>query len=110
MLQPYHSKSFPQGLSHPLRETLPTGNNFGGSNLITLPSKIFSPTEIVSNFVSIGRKSSELLIQLLSLILVTIWFWCLLGAVNIALRWGKKIDTITVHKPVRATFMGTLTS
>jgi hypothetical protein len=109
MLQPHHPKLSHQELSH-TRQMLPTGNNFRGSNLRTLPSTRFTPAEIFSRFVSIAGKSSELLIQLLSLILVTVWFWGLLAVVNIALSWEKKIGTITPQKPERVPFLGTLTS
>jgi hypothetical protein len=109
MLQPHHSKLSHRGLSH-TQEMLPTGNSFGGSNLSTLPSTRFTPAKIASNLVSFAGKSSELLIQLLSLILVTVWFWGLLAVVNIALGWEKKIGTITPQKPERVPFLGTLTS
>jgi hypothetical protein len=102
MLQPHHSK-----LS-PLQQVLPTGNNFGGSNLNTLPSKRFIDGEIWSSFVLFIRGLGSLSIQILSLILVTIWFWCVLAAVRIALGWEKKIDPITAQKPERVPFMGTL--
>jgi hypothetical protein len=110
MLQPNHSKLSHQGLRYLHRKPLPTGNNFGGSNLSTLPSTRFTPAEIASIFVLLAGKSSELLIQLLSLILVTVWFWGLLAVVNIALAWEKKIGTITPQKPERVPFWGTLTS
>jgi hypothetical protein len=95
MLQPYHSKLSHQGSSYPRRQILPTGNNFGGSDLNTLPSPRFTRSAIVSSFVLLTQKSSELLLQLFSLILVSIWFWCLLAAVGIILRCESKIDTIT---------------
>jgi hypothetical protein len=109
MLQPHHSKLSAPGLSHPRQEMLPTGNNFGGSNLPVLPSKISTPVDLVSRFVLIAQELSELSIQLFSLILVTIWFWCLLAAVRIAFGWERKID-LTLPKPERVPFMGTLTS
>jgi hypothetical protein len=110
MLQPHHSKLSHQGLSYLHGKPLPTGNNFGGSNLSALASTRFTPAGIASSFVLLAGKSSELLIQLLSLILVTVWFWGLLAVVNIALGWEKKIGTITPQKPERVPFMGTLTS
>jgi hypothetical protein len=109
MLQPYHSKSPHPGLSHPFSEMLPTGNNFGGSNLNPLPLKISTPTGVISIFVSIVQKCSEFLIQLFSLILVTIWFWCLLAAVGIAFGWDRKIDNLKSRQPERVPFPGTLT-
>jgi hypothetical protein len=109
MLQPYHSKSSQQGLSHPHLKTLPTGNSFGGSNLYILPSKRFIPIGLGSRFVLIAQELAELSIQLFSLILVTIWFWCLLAAVSIAFGWERKIDPIRLQKPDRVPFMGTLT-
>jgi hypothetical protein len=109
MLQPHHSKLSHQELNHPHRGMLPTGNNFGGSNLSTLASTRFTLAEIPSIFGSVAEKSSTLLIQILSLILVTIWFWGLLAAANIALGLAKKIDTIAAPKPERVPFMGTLT-
>ena len=109
MLQPYHSKLSHQGLSHPHGQMLPTGNNFGGSNLNTLPSTVFTLAEIPRILGAFAEKSSTLLIQVLSLILVTIWFWGLLAAVNIILSLEKKIDTITSQKPEGVPFWGTLT-
>jgi hypothetical protein len=109
MLQPHYSKLSHRELSHPQRRLLPTGSNFGGSNLNALPSARFTLAEIISKLALFVEKSSELLIQLLSLILVTVWFWGLLAVVNIALRWEKKIGTITPQKPVRVPFLGTLT-
>jgi hypothetical protein len=110
MLQPHHSKLSHQELSHLHRQMLPTGNSFAGSNLLrTLPSKRFTPNEFASRFVSIVQELSELSIQLFSLIVVTIWFWCLLAAVRIAFGWDRKID-LTFRKPERVPFMGTLTS
>ena len=109
MLQPHNSKLSHEGLRYPLRQMLPTGNSFGGANLTTQPSKIFTPADLLSNFVLLSQKSSELLIQLFSLILVTIWFWCLLAAVRIVFGWERNIDTITSQKPERVPYMGTLT-
>ena len=109
MLQPHHSKLSHPGLRHSHGQMLPTGNNFGGTNLNTQPSKRFTPAEIIGNFGSITEKSSTLLIQILSLIVVTVWFWGLLAAVNIVLGLEKKLNTITAQKPERVPFMGTLT-
>jgi hypothetical protein len=99
MLQPHHSKLSHPGLRHSHRQMLPTGNNFGGSNLINLPSKRFTPAEIISSCGAITEKSSTLLIQLLSLIVVTVWFWGLLAAVNIVLGLEKKINTSQQKNP-----------
>jgi hypothetical protein len=109
MLQPHHSKLSLPGLNHLRQQILPTGNSFRASNLLdTLPPKRFTLTEINSNFVLFTQKSSEVLIQLFSLILVTIWFWCLLAAVGIAFGWERKIDGITLRKPERVPLLGTL--
>ena len=86
---------------------LPTGKSFGGSNLNTQPSKIFTPADLLSKFVVLMQKSPELLIQLFCLILVTVWFWCILAAVRLAFGWERKIDAIT-QKPERVPFTGTL--
>jgi hypothetical protein len=110
MLQPHHSKLSHRELSHPCREILPTGNSFCGSNLLhTLQSKRFAPADLVSNFVLLNQKSSESLIQFFSLILVTIWFWCLLAAVTIAFGWERNIDTIKARKPETVPKKGTFT-
>jgi hypothetical protein len=64
------------------RQILPTGNNFGASNLDILPLRRSSQaiaTPTISNYLIFAPRLSLLAIQILSIILLVIWFWCLLA-------------------------------
>jgi hypothetical protein len=78
-----------------VQKPLPTGNGFGGSNLkIDQLSECVFP--IVSSSVSFSdcpvpseiKQSSPLVIEVGKIVLLALWFWCLIGADFCADRIG----------------------
>lgn len=87
MLQPRSSKLSSFITNLPVRQSLPTGKGFGGSNLdrdrgveLSLPiaSKAIS-IETSPQPVVTGSKSL-LIVEFGKIVCVGLWFWCLLGA------------------------------
>jgi hypothetical protein len=88
MLQPrdYRLPAFAQ---NPLvRQTLPTGNGFGGSSLLEFrPERdlIFPIVSSSATFVDLPpsiciQQSSPLIVEVSKIVLLALWFWCSIGA------------------------------
>jgi hypothetical protein len=95
MIKPRHSRLRPLATSVRIQRNLPTGSSFSGSSLsIIQPEKlVFS---IVTDAVSISEdpklasipqsggyaneQQSPLVIEVGKILVVAIWFWCLIGA------------------------------
>lgn len=103
MIQPRYSRLSSHSSSPMFRRNVATGRGFGGSSLKLnqSPELVFS---IVSNSVSISEykildcetKTSLFVIEAGKIILVAIWFWCLIGAnfcfdgLNTILNYGTQ--------------------
>jgi hypothetical protein len=87
MIQPRYSRLSSRSSNPMFRQALPTGKGFGGSSLKFNQSKelVFS---IVSDSVSISgdrtpvynEPTAPLVIEVGKIIVVALWFWCLIGA------------------------------
>ncbi len=87
MLQPRLSRLSSLVKSPLVRQSLPTGNGFGGSSLNIIPAQslVFS---IVGDSVLMPEDTSPISIQQPSvlvlevgkIVLLAVWFWCLIGA------------------------------
>ena len=87
MIDPRSSRLHPHSKSVRIHRNLPTGKNFSGSSLSTIqPEKlVFS---IVTDTVSVSdhptlasiEQQSPLVIEAGKILVVAIWFWCLIGA------------------------------
>ena len=102
MREPRYSRLLPVSTSSGIQRNLPTGKNFSGSSLSPIQSDklVFS---IVTDFISIpdpalvsipqsggyckGKRDptanepqSPLIIEAGKILVVAIWFWCLIGA------------------------------
>jgi hypothetical protein len=88
MLQPRSSSRLSFFITSPLvPQILPTGNCFGGSSLkIVRFQALVLP--IASRYVLNGdrlpsistKQTSPLIVEVGKIILLTLWFWCLIGA------------------------------
>jgi hypothetical protein len=86
MIQPRSSRLSSRSSSPMFRQGFPTGKGFGGSclKLNQSPELVFS---IVSDSVSISdyqapvynEPTAPLVVEVGKIILVAIWFWCLIG-------------------------------
>jgi hypothetical protein len=80
MLQPrYFRSSFI--VNPPVRQVLPTGKGFGGSNLAIVRDR----EELVSSLAECSspvaaRPQSPLLVELTKILFLALWLWCLVGA------------------------------
>ena len=86
MIDPRSSRLLPVSNSSSIHRNLPTGKNFSGSTLtpIQLEKLVFS---IVTDSVSLSdhtlastEQQSPLVIEAGKILVVAIWFWCLIGA------------------------------
>jgi hypothetical protein len=86
MLEPRYSRLSSLATSPITRQTLPTGNGFGGSNLQPdllpeqLLSVVISSTAISDRSEPIERPSSPLIIEVGKIFLLGCWLWCSIGA------------------------------
>ncbi len=87
MIQPRYSRLSSLAKSSLIQRNLPTGNGFGGSSLKLTQAEelVFS---IVTDSVSISpyttpicvEQPSPLVIEVGKIVVVALWFWCLIGA------------------------------
>jgi hypothetical protein len=95
MIEPRYSRLLPVSTSSGIQRNLPTGKNFSGSSLRSIQSDklLFS---IVTDSISISdhtalasipqsggytkEQRSPLIIEAGKILIVAIWFWCLIGA------------------------------
>ena len=87
MIDPRSSRLRPHSTSVRTHRNLPTGKDFSGSNLSTIqPEKlvfsIVTDTVSVSDHPPLGsiEPQSPLVIKAGKILVVGIWFWCLIGA------------------------------
>jgi hypothetical protein len=87
MIQPRYSKLSFLGTGTVVKKGLPSGSSFGGSDLKTaqLQTSVFpivSSTLLrADNQLPVATlQSSPLVIEVGKIIVVMIWFWCLIGA------------------------------
>jgi hypothetical protein len=86
MLQP-HSSGLSQLVTNPLSRTkLPTGKSFGSSTLNVLSlQELVLPIEIEAEEIAdrpneISQSPRSLAIAVSKIVVVALWFWCLVGA------------------------------
>ncbi len=87
MLQPRYSKPSLFITNPPIRQSLPTGKGFGGSNLnldrdgeLVLPlANPVIPIAVCPQPVA-AQPQSLLLVEFVKIVGLALWFWCLLGA------------------------------
>jgi hypothetical protein len=87
MIQPRYSRLSALSKKTLISQNLPTGNDFGGSKLQTTQPQelVFS---IVTDSVSVSdytipikiEQPSPLVVEVGKIVIVAIWFWCLIGA------------------------------
>jgi hypothetical protein len=87
MIQPRYSRLSSFAESSLIRQSLPTGNGFGGSTLNLTQSQelVFA---IASSSVSVAdyaipvyiEQPSPFVVEVGKIFVVAIWFWCLIGA------------------------------
>jgi hypothetical protein len=87
MIQPRYSKLSSLGTGALDKKELPTGSSFGGSDLEISQLQISVFPIISSTVLSADNQmraatlqSSPLLIEAGKIVVVMIWFWCLIGA------------------------------
>ena len=87
MIEPRSSRLRPCPTSASIQKNLPTGKNFSGSSLSVIqPEKlvfsIVTDTISVSDHTRLGssEQQSPLVIEAGKILVVAIWFWCLIGA------------------------------
>ncbi len=87
MIKPQYSRLSSRSTNTQIRQELPTGNGFGGSNLKATQAEelVFA---IVSDSASIAdyqisvwiEQPSPLVIEAGKIAVIAVWFWCLIGA------------------------------
>jgi hypothetical protein len=100
MLQPRYSKpSFFVG-NPPIRRSLPTGKGFGGSNLnLDFDGELALPLLNPALPIAVSPQSvplpqqSPLLVEVLKIVGLALWLWCLLGANFFVDRVGAIANT-----------------
>jgi hypothetical protein len=87
MLQPRYSKPSFFITNPPVRQSLPTGKGFGGSNLnldrdgeLVLPRAHPAISIAASPQPVAAQQQSPLLVEFVKIVCLGLWFWCLLGA------------------------------
>jgi hypothetical protein len=95
MIEPRSSRLRLRATGAGIQRNLPTGKNFGGSNLsIIQPKKlvfsIVTDSVLVSDHTTIGsipqsedhtnEQQSPLVVEAGKILVVAVWFWCLIGA------------------------------
>jgi hypothetical protein len=87
MIEPRSSRLRPLSTSDGIHRNLPTGKSFSGSSLSTIqPEKlvfsIVTDTVSVSDHTTLAsiKQQSPLVIEAGKILVVAIWFWCLIGA------------------------------
>jgi hypothetical protein len=80
MLQPrYFRSSFI--VNRPVRQVVPTGKGFGGSNLaIVRDRKELVAALAASSRSGTARPQSPLLVEFTKILFLGLWLWCLVGA------------------------------
>jgi hypothetical protein len=80
MLQPrYFRSSFI--VTRPVRQVLPTGKGFGGSNLAIGWDREELVSPLAANSCSgAARPQSPLLVEFTKILCLALWLWCLVGA------------------------------
>jgi hypothetical protein len=101
MLQPRYSKPSCFVGNPPIRRSLPTGKGFGGSNLnldldraLALPLLNPALPIAVSPQLVAVQQQSPLLVEVVKIVGLALWLWCLLGA-NFCVNCVEAIANVT---------------